>query len=188
LSGAKQHFEKRGEPRFGSTFFKGGKVEKVEKVCLAPPFLKVEYIIMGCDFYIYVYLEIEHNKGISYFQFPTIRGYYCELGIDHCNSDDENDENNNSIEYQKLYEDMKRLCLTARNPFIIYENNSFITPKVEIKYLPIIQDKINKTHSKHDSIHKDTGILKSIEDIIKITKKEIRYDPYEYIENEDIDE
>ena len=37
------------------------------------------YIIMGCDYYIYVYLEIHHTNGISYYPLPTIRGYYCDL-------------------------------------------------------------------------------------------------------------
>ena len=34
---------------------------------------------MACDFYIYTYLEIQHIHGLSYYELPTIRGYYCEL-------------------------------------------------------------------------------------------------------------
>ena len=47
---------------------------------------------MGCDFYIYVYLEIHHINGISYYELPTIRGYYCDLECGVCDIDD--DENN----------------------------------------------------------------------------------------------
>ena len=44
---------------------------------------------MGCDFYIYIYLEIEHTKGISYYELPTMRGYYCDLECGVCDSDDD---------------------------------------------------------------------------------------------------
>ena len=135
---------------------------------------------MGCDFYIYVYLEIEHNAGISYYEFPTIRGYYCDLecGI-YDSDDDENDYYYNLSEYQLLYENMKKVCLTPRKPVVIYNNNSFISPKLEMKYLPIIQNKINKKYVKKYSRYEDTGIFTSIEEIINVVKKEERYDPYE---------
>ena len=98
---------------------------------------------MGCDYYIYNYLEIQHINGISYYELPTIRGYYCDLECGVCDSDDdENDYYYNSTEYQKLYENMKKMCLTPRKPVVIYNNNSFISPKLEMKYLPIIQNKI----------------------------------------------
>jgi len=139
---------------------------------------------MGGDFYIHVYLEIEHNKGISYYEFPTIRGYYCDLECGVCDSDDdENDYYYNSSEYASLYENMKKICLTPRKPVIIYNNKLFISPKFEMKYLPIIQDKINKKNKKNVDKYpryKDTGSFTNIEQVIKITKKEERYDPYPY--------
>jgi hypothetical protein len=135
---------------------------------------------MGCDFYIYVYLEIEHTKGISYYQLPTIRGYYSDLECGICDSDeDENDYYYNSIEYKTLYKNMKKLCLTPRKSVVIYNNNAFITPKFENKYLPIITDKINKKYVEKYPLYKDTGTFKSIEHVIKITKKEERHEPYE---------
>jgi hypothetical protein len=138
---------------------------------------------MGCDFYINVYLEIEHIQGISYYKLPTIRGYYYELGSSIYDSDDdENDCDYNSKEYQNLYDIMKRLCLTPRKPVVIYNNNSFITKKFEMKYLPIIQDKINNKNVKEFCFYTDVGTFTSISEVIKITKKEIRYDPYETIE------
>ena len=136
---------------------------------------------MGCDFYIYCYLEIQHNKGISYYELPTIRGYYCDLECGVCDSDDdENDYYYNSTEYKTLYDNMKKMCLTTRKPVVIYNNNSFISPNFEIKYLPIIQDKIHKKYlEKYHRRYKDTGTFTSIEQVIKITKKEERYDPYD---------
>jgi hypothetical protein len=135
---------------------------------------------MGCDFYIYVYLEIQHINGISYYELPTIRGYYCELECGVCDSDDDtNDYYYNSTEYKTLYENMQKMCLTPRKPVVIYNNNSFISPKLEMKYLPIIQNKINKKYVKKYSRYEDTGIFTSIEEIINVVKKEERYDPYE---------
>ena len=135
---------------------------------------------MGCDFYINVYLEIQHINGISYYELPTIRGYYCNLECGICDSDDdENDYYYNSIEYKSLYKNMKKICLTPRKHVVIYNNNSFISPKLEMKYLPFIQNKINKEHEKKNIRYKDTGIFTKIEEIIKVVKKEERYDPYE---------
>ena len=130
---------------------------------------------MGCDYYIFTYLEIHHIRGISYYDLPTIRGYYCDLecGI-YDSDDDENDYYYNSIEYEKLYENMTKICLTPRKPVIIY-NNSFISPKFEMKYLPIILNKINKKYVEKYPRHTDTGNLTSIEQITKVIKKEERY-------------
>jgi len=137
----------------------------------------IKYIIMGCDFYIYSYLEIHHIKGVSYYDLPTIRGYYCDLECGICDSDDdENDYYYNSTEFNTLYEIMKKLCLTPRKPVVIYSNNSFIEPKFEIKYLPIIQDKINKKYVEKYHRYKDTGMFTSIEQVINITKKEVRHE------------
>jgi hypothetical protein len=133
---------------------------------------------MGCDFYIYAYLEIQHINGISYYELPTIRGYYCDLecGV-YDSDDDEIDYYYNSIEYKALYENMKKICLTPRKPVVIYDNNSFISSKFEMKYLPIIQNKINKKYVKKYTRYEDTGVFTNIEQIIKVVKKEERYDP-----------
>lgn len=134
---------------------------------------------MGCDYYIYIYLEIEHSKGISYYRLPTIRGYYCDLDCGICDSDDdESDYYYRSTEFQTLYENMKKMCLTPRKPLVIYDNQSFRTPKLEQKYLPIIQDKLNKKYVEKPAIYKDTGTFTDISQIIKITRKEKRYDPW----------
>jgi len=137
---------------------------------------------MGCDFYIHVYLEIHHINGISYYEIPIIRGYYCELecGV-YDSDDDENDHYYNSIEYKTLYKNMKKICLTPRKPVVIYNNNSFISPKLEMKYLPFIQNKITKQYVEEyiKYRYKDTGKFTSIDEVIKIIKKEERYAPFE---------
>lgn len=134
---------------------------------------------MGCDYYIYNYLEINHVNGISYYELPTIRGYYWDLECGVYDSDDDKNDYYYSTEYKTLYENMKKICLTARKPVIIYNNNSFISAKLEMKYLPIIQNKINKTYVNKYSRYEDTGTFTNIEEIINIIKKEERYDPYE---------
>ena len=133
---------------------------------------------MGCDFYIHVYLEIQHNNGISYYEFPIMRGYYCELDRGICDSDDDEYNHYNSVEYETLYENMKKFYLTPRNPIVIYNNDSFTSPKFEMKYLPIIQDKINKKYVNKYPKHKDTGTFTSIKQVIKVTKKEERNEPF----------
>ena len=134
---------------------------------------------MGCDYYIYVYLEIEHTNGISYYELPIIRGYYCNLNCGVCDSDDdENDYYYNSIDYKTLYENMKKLSLTPRKPIIIYNNNAFTRPIFEKKYLQIIQQKLHKKYVEKYPRHEDTGTFTNTSQIIKITKKEERYDPW----------
>jgi hypothetical protein len=133
---------------------------------------------MGCDFYIHIYLEIEHINGISYYQLPTIRGYYCDLECGICDSDDdENDYYYNSPEYKTLYENMKKICLTPRKPVVIYNNNEFITTKFQEKYLPIIQDKIKKKYVEKYPLYEDTGTFKNIGQVLRVIKKEERYAP-----------
>ncbi len=133
---------------------------------------------MGCDYYIYNYIEIQHINGISYYQLPINRGYYCDLECGICDSDDdENDYYYNSLEYNILYKNMKKICLTPRKPVVIYNNNSFISQKLESKYLPLIQNKINKKCLEKYSHYEDTGIFTRIDEIINVVKTEQRYDP-----------
>jgi hypothetical protein len=107
-----------------------------------------------------------------------MRGYFCELHRGICDSDDEDDGNNyNSIEYQTLYENMKLFYLTPRKPIVIYDNHSFTSPRFEMKYLPILQEKINKKYVNKYPKHKDTGVFTSVEQVIKVVKKEERYEP-----------
>lgn len=72
---------------------------------------------------------------------------------------------------------MVEYYLTPRPDIVIYENKQFTKPRFETKYLPIIQDKINSKSEKY-CVREDRGSqLTNINDIIKVTKKEIRYEP-----------
>jgi hypothetical protein len=140
----------------------------------------ISVLKMGADFYIYVYLEIEHINGTSYYEFDTERGYYCDCDCGRCDSDveDENDQYYNTPAYKELYENMKKMCLTPNKPLVVYNNNTFVSSKLETKYLPFIQEKLKQKRVKYVR-YTDTGVFTSIDQIIKITKKEERYDPYD---------
>jgi hypothetical protein len=69
---------------------------------------------------------------------------------------------------------MKKICLTPRKPVVIYDNNSFISSKLEMKYLPFIQNKINNKYLEKNIQYKDSGIFTRIEEILKVVKKEDR--------------
>jgi len=131
---------------------------------------------MGCDYYIQKYLEIQHSKGISYYVFDVIRGYYLETECEDYDSDEDyNDCYYNSKKYKLFYENMIKMCLTPRKPIVIYDNNLFTREKFEVKYLPIVKEIINKKYNNKYPRYKDTGTLTNMEQIIKITKKEDRY-------------
>jgi hypothetical protein len=132
---------------------------------------------MGCDYYINVYLEIEHINGISYCELPLIRGYFCDLECGIYDSDDEEkDIYYNSEEYNELYTNMIKLCLRPRKPIIIYNNNSFVEERFKNKYLPIIQNKLDRININEYFRFTDTGNFTNINEIIMINKKELRYE------------
>ena len=56
---------------------------------------------MGCDYFIQIQLEIIHPKGKTYYNVKTKRCYFCEIDLDHINSDDEDDciQRQNEIEH-----------------------------------------------------------------------------------------
>lgn len=44
---------------------------------------------MGCDYYIYTYLEITHTGGICYYQLKKKLGYYSDFIVDTVYSDED---------------------------------------------------------------------------------------------------
>ena len=46
---------------------------------------------MGCDYYIDIYLKIDHTGGICYIELPAIRGYFCDCvwGVYEKNEDEQ---------------------------------------------------------------------------------------------------
>jgi len=144
---------------------------------------------MGSDFYIHIYLKIEHKNGIAYYEIPAPRGYFPELdGI--CDSDEE-DENHYyyNESFKKLYDDMRKFYLTPRKDLILFENGKFVKPRFEKKYLPMLLNKINHKYIvggglKHEEDH---GKFIDMADLIKVTKRERRYEPSINSDDEDSD-
>jgi hypothetical protein len=136
---------------------------------------------MGCDYYIYKYLVIEHKEGIAYYPLKPEKGYYPGLDISWYNSDSEDYDNKyreEEKEYSAFYNQMVKLCLTPRKPLILYENGRFLSPAAQDKYTKVLRNKINKKYINNMCIVEDTGgEFTSIDDVITVTKKEIRYEP-----------
>ena len=137
---------------------------------------------MGCDFYISIYLKIEHKFGVSYYELPSRRGWFCELGMSFDDSDDEIDDDDESygklpLEYIELRENMEKLCLTPRKDCIVYCDGKFVNEKLQEKYLPSIIDKINGKYVEKYCVKRDTGKFSDIFDILKVTRIEVRYEP-----------
>lgn len=134
---------------------------------------------MGSDFYIHIYLKIEHKNGISYYELPSPKGYFCELDGIYDSDEEEEDCYYKTEIYKKLYEDMRKFCLTPRKDLVIFENNNFTKPQFEEKYLPMLKNKIKKKYIVKCGLkgEKDTGKFSDISEIIKVTKEETRYEP-----------
>ena len=132
---------------------------------------------MGCDFYIAVYLQIEHKCGVSYYELPSRRGWFCELGMSFDDSDDESDDcGKTPLEYIELRANMEKLCLTPRKDCVVYCDGKFVNEKLQRKYLPSILDKINGKYVEKYCVKKDTGKFSDIFDILKVTRIEDRYE------------
>jgi len=117
---------------------------------------------MSPDFYIRKRLKIEYIGGYVYCELKQERGYFSEVNVGCIDSDDEEDIYIKKLN-EKLYIDMLRLCLTPRKSVIIYIKNNFINKKLEEKYLPIIQNKLNKNNI-------------DISQVIQVSKFETRYE------------
>jgi len=127
---------------------------------------------MGADFYIRIYLKIEHNNGISYYELRTQRGYFFEFGNnDYCYEDGDLEDLTKKEANNKLYTDMINYCLTPKKDLIIYKNNNFINNTFEQKYLPFIKDKIIRKAE-----HNKDNIFLNISEITQITLCEDRYE------------
>lgn len=161
---------------------------------------------MGCDFYVYIYLEIEHERGIAYYEMPVRRGYFTELTDGYYDIDDD-EEPPLKEEYQRLYDEIIKLDLTPHPPTVIYEKNAFLSHHFEYKYGPLLEEQFKnnllknqkyledfnyKSDDESDDISniyirfEDIGIPpKSLSEVLKITRKEDRIRPSYFSNNED---
>ena len=133
---------------------------------------------MGRDYLIHIYLEIQHSNGIAFYELPTIGGYYSNIECGFYDSDyDEDNQYYRIPQYRELKKKYYEFCLTPKKPLVIFENGEFINDKLKQKYLPMVINNLNHVYLEKFCINKeDIGELKDINDILIITKKEVRYE------------
>jgi hypothetical protein len=133
---------------------------------------------MGCDYKIQIYLEIVHKGGIAYYPFSPVRAYFIDFDIGFYDSDDEvEDRYYNTEEYKKLYKGVREFELKPRKDVVIYCDGQYKKEGFQEKYLPVLINKINKTYEYRYCVESDSGSpLEDISDLIKVTRKEIRYE------------
>lgn len=120
---------------------------------------------MGCDFYIYTYLEIKHTNGVCYIELSHQKGYECDCMEPMQDSDDEDTE----AFKQSQQEYFDRFLVPILRPILIYANNQFTKKRFKEKYEPMIEEKMYST-----KYWRDTGYLTCKENIITIEKIEVR--------------
>ena len=124
---------------------------------------------MGCDYYINQFLRLEHPGGISYVELPSIRGYFCDCawGMRDCDCDEHEVSYYHDPEYLELHAKVEAFMLKPRPETIIYTNGAFISETIQLKYQPLIDEKLQKIYRRN------------MKDIVRIVKFEIRYEPGE---------
>lgn len=139
---------------------------------------------MGCDYYIYTYLEITHTGGTCYYQLKTKRGYYSDFIVDPVDSDEDysGEESERIIKLQKLREEYEKIILEPAKPKILYEDNKWTCKEYESKYQTYIDTYIDGANSQYEKIQtgnhfEDLGEkLTDFTNIITIKKVEHRID------------
>lgn len=132
---------------------------------------------MGCDYYIDIYLKIEHTTGTSYITLPANRGYFCDCvwGVYEKNEDEE--PYWHCEEAMELRKKLEAFMLKPRPEVIVYSDKKYKSEFLREKYEPMIEEKIAAKKTKKFTRYTDTGKLKSLDDIISVTKFERRYEP-----------
>lgn len=121
---------------------------------------------MVCDYYVECILEAEYTNGrISQYEFTFHRKWYPDFEVRSCYEEDDEDQYKEYYElFHKIQEDIKRLCLIPRKPVIIYENGKFTKSKYETEILEFMKNKMG---------------ISDMTNIVKMTRKEIRYSQYD---------
>lgn len=138
---------------------------------------------MGCDYYIYTYLEIKHTDGVCYYQLKRKRGYYSEFDVYPEDSDEDFsvEENERLVKLEKIRENYKDIILEPTKPKIIYNNGKWTCKEYESKYITYIDTYIDGSESpykKDDGYYfKNSGeALTDFSNILEIQKVEYRID------------
>jgi hypothetical protein len=124
-----------------------------------------EYNNMGCDYYVYTYLEIKHKYGFAYIELNKKKGWFCDCIEPDKDSDDE-DENFN----HKLGQHIEIFLKPGFDPILIYDGENFLKEQFIMKYFNIIHEKIEKKIT----YWRDSGKINTVKDIQQIRKIEIR--------------
>jgi len=131
---------------------------------------------MGCDYYIDIYLKIEHTNGISYIELPCVRGYFCDCAWGIYEENEDEQPYWHCEEANELRKKMEAFMLKPRPEVIVYSDKQYKSEFLREKYEPMIVEKIAAKKNKKFR-YTDTGKLKSLDDIISVTKFERRYEP-----------
>lgn len=120
---------------------------------------------MGCDFFIYLYLEIKHSEGVCYIELNKRDDWFCDCLEPIMDSDDE-EEN-----YKKNCDTyIKQFLNPSFEPIMIYDGTRFLKQIYIDKYLDLIQQKASGLYK----YWRDSGILLDVNHIQQIRKIEIR--------------
>ena len=136
---------------------------------------------MGCDYFIYTYLEITHTLGVCYFQLKTKRGHYTEFHENPADSDEDfsGEESERKADLQKIKENYIDAILKPTPPKTLYFNKSWTAKEYEPKYKTYIDTYIEGNESPYGSGNhfKDWGEkLTDFANILIIKKVEYRID------------
>lgn len=131
---------------------------------------------MGCDYYIDIYLKIEHAGGTCYIELPSARGYFCDCVWGIYDEHDDEEPYWHGEEASDLRKQLEKFMLKPRPDIIIYSDKKYKTDFLQEKYEPIILKKLEEKKPK-DIRFKDTGKLQNMDDVITVTKFERRYEP-----------
>lgn len=117
---------------------------------------------MGCDYYIDKFLKVKFENRMDYIiiDLESDRGYF-DFSLDE-------DDPNYDEKYEKYVEETLKPHM---KPITIYDNNDFLTKKLENKYKLLIEEEL-KNYNKR----KETDSKKEWKDIKKIVKCETRYE------------
>ena len=110
---------------------------------------------MGADFYIYIYLEIEHLFGTAYLELPIKRGFFTEMDGGYYDNDYDDEQHFMKEEYNRLYQEVIQLDLTPHPPMTLYEKGAFVSEHFETKYKPLLEIYLQKNLLKNRKYDND---------------------------------
>jgi len=128
-----------------------------------------EYINMGCDYYVYTYLEIKHKTGKVYIELDKKKGWFCDCIEPDKDSDNEyEDEDENFSNRIRQYFEI--FLKPGFDPILIYDGEKFLKEQFIMKYFSRIQEKLENPVP----YWRDVGKINKMQDIQKIIKIEVR--------------